>query len=803
MGHDVHTQDDAGASRSGDDVRERLRARLAMANSQVLPLDEGEPTGAPKRPLTARTPKPVTAAAQSGGPTLIRSPRPTADNTVATIDGSAGSAGSAGSIGSIDSVDSVDSVDTSDIAHLFAEPTIVWQESAAEARRKLWGSAPDASEQAVPAASTALPDPGEPAGWGSPAAVEPVAAHALVPTPTLGEPVFPGARPVTAATAVTAEPVADPALVVAPIALAEPPVLMPPPVVPPPVVVEAEPILIPVYVPEVRDPTPVEPAPAIPEALVAAVAAVEPVAPAPAAPAAPAALVLPASVVPARTQSRAQGAAVADLTDFTQPVTKKTKKNKTVKAKTYHQKRHPIRKFFGFLIVLAVLAGGGYYGWHKYLRKAATWSAELKPAAAFVEKTLHREFDKTVPVVTLDPAGYEAKLVTHVLGQLYANPTVGSDLGTGAAAAAGLAAGPVPQSLALRAVGLVGTELPASVGGILAAHVTSFYSGGDHTIYRMDGTTATFQIDMLRSLSAALIDQAVDTTGSYAVASDASRAGLRGAVDGVANIVVVAKYKELASLQPSRDHELATRLAALPDPATPVYLYPFLSSYEIGGLGYEAAVPADPLAGVVTPADDAALFDPSRAPTAAAEGAASSPSSRELGMEFWFDALTPTLGIEAARQTALLWTGDTSKPSEVSGQACLDSTISTADANTQAALLAAMNQWVATRPLTSRATAAAAGTNGVTITSCSAIDVVEPVPTAEAGPMGTLFVRADEERYVLGRAVQLGLPTTPAARSCAVTAYRNGSINNVDPTAVDAETVAQITDVVTFCGAVS
>ena len=269
----------------------------------------------------------------------------------------------------------------------------------------------------------------------------------------------------------------------------------------------------------------------------------------------------------------------------------------------------------------------------------------------------------------------------------------------------------------------------------------------------------------------------------------------------MANVVVVAKYKELPSLRPSREHELKTRLAALPDPATPLYLYPYLSSYEIGGLGYEVADPANPLAGLVTPADDGALFDPSRSPSPAPEGATSSPSARTLGMEFWFDALTPTLGVEAARQAALLWTGDTSNPSEVSGQACLSSTISTADATNQAALLAAMTQWVATRPATSLASAAAAGTNGVTISMCSAIDVVEAVPTAEAEAMGTLFVRADEERYVLGRAVQLGLPATPAARSCAVTAYRNGSINNVDPTAVDADTVAQITDVVTFCSA--
>ena len=758
-----------------------------MTNSQVMP-DDAEQAAGVKRPLTLRTPKLVTAAVAASGSTLIRPPRP-ADTTPDRR------------------------AESSDTDHLFAEPAIVWQESAAEARRKLWGaadgSAPSGQASSVLPDSTVLP---EPTFLPDPF----VAPDTIVALPTLASAT--GAVAVVAPEIVaehvgepaTEAEVSEPVTMPPPVVLAPQPQLMPPPEVPPALLVESDPILVPIFVPERRIESPaealVDASAQVSDASNASAAIVE-VEAAPALATAAAPLVLPASAVPARGQTRAPLVPVAEgFDDFTKPGKNKSKtktKNK-VKPRQYRgQKRHPIRKFFGFVIVLGLLGGAGYAGWYKYLRKAATWSADLKPAAEFVEKTLHREFNKTVPVVTLDPAAYESKLITHVLGQLYANPSVGSDLGTGAAAAAGVAAGPIPQSLALRAVGLVGTELPASVGGVLTARVTSFYSGSDHTIYRMDGTTAVFQVGMLRSLSAALIDQAVDTTGTYSVATDASRVGLRGIVDGVANIVVESKFTELPSLQLSMEHELETRLAALPDPATPVYLFPYLSSYEMGGLGHQAAVIDRPLDGVDTPADDGSLFDPSRVPAPAPEGAVNSPSSRTLGMEFWFDALTPTLGFEAARQAALLWTNDTSATTELAGQACLKSTISTADAEGQAALMGALTPWIASRPVTSAATAEIAGTNGVTISMCSPIDVVEAVPTADAGQMVEFFSRADVERLVLGRATELGLPATPAARSCAVAAYRNGSINNVEPGAVDAATVAQITDVVKFCSAVS
>ncbi len=496
---------------------------------------------------------------------------------------------------------------------------------------------------------------------------------------------------------------------------------------------------------------------------------------------------------------------------------KKAKPSKKRTSSPAGQKGHAFRTFFVIMIVIALLGGAGYVGWHKYLRKSATWASDLQPTAAFVEKTLHRSFDKTVPVVTLLPQDYQLEVTKNVLHRLYPNPTVGSDLGTGAAAAAGLTAGPAVDSLAMRAVGLVGDTVPDAVGPILAARTTSFYDGAGKTIYRMDGTTALFQVDLIRSMSTALIDQDIDFSGASATMSDAQRIGMFAVVDGIANQVVRAKFNATPSLEPSMVYELQKRMdGRLTDSATPLYLFAYLSSYEQGAAGFTEASPDNPLAGLRIPSSDAPVFDPARAdaapvvvstsaaaPTAttkAAPGSAAalSPSTRSLGMEFWFEALVPTIGVESARHAALLWTGDSSNPSVLDGKACISSTITTADAAGQARLLAVMTQWAATRPQTSVATAVAASTAGVTVSMCEPVDPL-PVPEGKPDEMKTLFDHADSERAVLARAEDLGLPDTAAPRACFLTAFRSGSITNYDPASNAADMIAKMTNVILFC----
>ena len=496
---------------------------------------------------------------------------------------------------------------------------------------------------------------------------------------------------------------------------------------------------------------------------------------------------------------------------------KKVKPAKKRTSSSAGQKGHAIRTFFVIVIVLGLLGGAGYVGWHKYLRKSATWASDLQPTAAFVEKTLHRSFDKTVPVVTLLPQDYQLEVTKNVLHRLYPNPTVGSDLGTGAVAAAGLTAGPAVDSLAMRAVGLVGDTVPDAVGPILAARTTSFYDGAGKTIYRMDGTTALFQVDMIRSMSTALIDQDIDFSGASAKLSDAQRIGMFAVIDGIANHVVRAKFSATPSLEPSMVYELQKRMdGRLTDSATPLYLFAYLSSYEQGATGFTEASPDNPLAGLRIPSSDAPVFDPARAdaapvvastskaaPTASVKAtpgssAALSPSTRSLGMEFWFEALVPTIGVESARQAALLWTGDSSNPSVLDGKACISSTVTTADPAAQARLLAVMTQWATTRPQTSVATAVAAPPTGVTISMCEPVDPLA-VPEGKPDEMKTLFDHADGERAVLARAEDLGLPDTAAPRACFVTAYRSGSITNYDPASNAADMIAKMTNVILFC----
>ena len=368
-----------------------------------------------------------------------------------------------------------------------------------------------------------------------------------------------------------------------------------------------------------------------------------------------------------------------------------------------------------------------------------------------------------------------------------------NDLGTGAAKAVGLAPGAVPTSLALRAVGLSVAAPPVS-GVILAAHTTSFYSDTDRTIYRLDGATALFQVDLLRAVSAALIDQQVGYTDKLATLTDAQRIGVHAIVDGIANDVVAAKYAEFPGLETSMVQVLNGRLAGLPE--TPLFLYAFLSSYEHGASNQATGTPADALASFAVPSSDAPVFDPARVDTAAA--GAPSAGARALGMEFWFGALVPTLGVDAARAAMLVWNGETTTVSTLDGEGCINTTIDALDAGTQAELLGVMSQFVATRPPLSLAAAGAAGTTGVTLSMCSTPDQTS-APVATSADMDTFFARASSERSLLARMRALGLPATAAAQSCAVAFFRAGAIANFDPDSNDPTMVAQMTDLVTGC----
>ena len=487
----------------------------------------------------------------------------------------------------------------------------------------------------------------------------------------------------------------------------------------------------------------------------------------------------------------------------------------TMLAMQQRKKRHPFRSFLTFVLVLGLLGGAGFAGWYKFLRHHAIWSNELRPTAAFVEQTVHRSFDKTVPVKLLSTPEYEVKLGLAVIDRLAgtaAAPAVdATSSAKGAAPAAATTAGPDSSLLALRAVSLIGANSqPTEMGHLVAATSPSFYSMSDRTIYRLAGDSTVGQVSLIRSMTTALLDQDLDIASISSKLTDSQRAGFQAMLDGVVAQVVAAKFRADPSLEGNYTFELQTRrtAAGVADGMLPVYLSAVVTSTDVGVFGYAGAPADDPLRNLAAPPSDAAVFDPTRDPAAApttvsttTAGATAASAGRVLGVEFWFDALVPVLGAAEARSAALLWTGEHSETTSVGSRACLSSTIGTATTADGTALSALLTRWAQAMP----ASANAVITPGTDAAHPSvAVSVCEPTegvvaPTAAITDLASFFTQPDTERALLARVRALGEPSTPAVNACVVAAYRNGSIPGFTAGVADPAIVTALTNVVTFC----
>lgn len=453
-----------------------------------------------------------------------------------------------------------------------------------------------------------------------------------------------------------------------------------------------------------------------------------------------------------------------------------------------HKERHPVRSFLSFVLVLALLGAAGYAGWYKFLRNNVTWTEELQPTADFVESAVHRSFAENVTVRTLSAPEYEVSLGVDALTRL--DPT--GDL------------------IAFRAAGLVdGPASAAEIGHILAPTNAAFYSATDHAIYRLEGTSAAMEVGLIRAMTTAIVDQDIALSTTLATLTPSQRTGLRAMIDGAANLVVRAKYLAVPDLEAAVADDEAARFAlAGVDPAQlPFYLSGVLGSVEVGSTRFAQATTADPLHGLAPPQSDAVVFDPALGARPGPTPVAAVAPAQGLGVEFWYTAMEPSLGPDAARDAALRWTGDTTTTSVVNGQPCLSSTIMTAGPEDQASLQGALTGWAASRPPSSNAavTAATDGTPAVTIRMCAPAEGGAPVPGASIDTMRTFFERAETEHAVVQRIAQLGAGASPTAAAvdirCVVAAARNGAIADFDPVSTDPQLVAALRNVAAFCAA--
>lgn len=453
-------------------------------------------------------------------------------------------------------------------------------------------------------------------------------------------------------------------------------------------------------------------------------------------------------------------------------------------------KRRPFRAFFAIILVAAILGSAAYGGWYQFLRNKVTWAADVAPIAADVERALNQQFTASVSIETLAAAEYDVKLGLAVLADSYSNsPT---DV--------------VGGLTALRAVGVVGPATdPAAIGHVVAAVRPSFYERTTSTIYRVDGTTAFFQRSLANSLAVALIDQRVAWSTGFGALTDAQRIAVIANVGELASHAVDTIALEHPIDTTAAASELAGRgqAAGLSGDQVPIVAALSIAAGYGGGAARPAPVAADPLATFAVPVDDAAVLDPVRDVTAPAVVVPAVVTSdglpaRTLGMQFWYAALIPSLGVDAARGAALAWAGDSSTVSLVNGNfACISANIATFDEAGQAALGGAMMQWAQSRPASSAATVSTQPGNVIAVSMC---EPAEGATTAVATmDVGAIYSRARFEAAVASALTASGLPPTPKAWGCAALASRGGSLAGYTAGTVDPAVIEEMTAVIQFC----
>jgi len=336
---------------------------------------------------------------------------------------------------------------------------------------------------------------------------------------------------------------------------------------------------------------------------------------------------------------------------------------------------------------------------------------------------------------------------------------------------------------------------------------TSFYDPSDSVIYRLDGTSPLFEYAMVRALSTALVDQQIAWSKDYDTLTDSQQVGLLALVNGVSEDVADSRIESERNSREAASLELISRWQAVGfniDEA-PAYVVIAMLRDELHASRYPVPPADDPLDGLVIssamPLSDAVVFDVTRdlltAPITVPPPGTSGLTPRTLGMQFWYEAMVPALGPEAARSAALLWAGDASVVTMVNNFAGINANIATASDADQAAMASALMQWGLSRPASSMAVVA--GQPGH-ITSVAMCEPGEGGTDAVGGrAIMQLHSLASAEAEVARGLLTIGLPDTPTAWNCAVLARRSGALTDFQPDTVDPALISSMNDVVKFC----
>ena len=458
--------------------------------------------------------------------------------------------------------------------------------------------------------------------------------------------------------------------------------------------------------------------------------------------------------------------------------------------------RSPVGKILlGLILVFGLLGGGGFLLIkHRDEAQSKAWSKELQPLSTFVETTLKHPFKKSVTVTTLAQAEYEAKLGIYELNRIPKDPQGGFS--------------------GLRALGLIDSDpSPAAVGEYIGITRPSFYDPTTATIYespRPAGATATpfFDAKLIASLSAALLDQYKDWGDAMATLSPSQRLGYLSLIEGAG--VYVVRLRNTgdttdASAYRTENTDRVAKANALATTISPWVLGALtMNSASSWGIVTRAGV-GDFFEALNAPASDAAVLDSARGLGIPAAVKASDPST--VGMYFWYGVLYPALGSEAAFRLATSWTGDSVTYTATGGLGCIRASIATRDSASLAELVAGLDTWVKTRPVSSTATVDGKGTVAVV----EACEPTEPVPLgADSQVASHIQGRLVQEQVLLQQMARYAMPLTDPSVACAVNSYRTDGVVGFEAelTAIatdvkgtlSANLTKTLQDLATFCG---
>ncbi len=404
---------------------------------------------------------------------------------------------------------------------------------------------------------------------------------------------------------------------------------------------------------------------------------------------------------------------------------------------------HPIRRFFGIVVLLGLLGAGLFAA--KYYFLDQRWSGEVKPLAAEVETARGLSFHTAVKVATLPALEYSTKLIDVTLGidSSQADTVAGE----------------------WRALGLLSGTFDLSQVGLAAlADAPAFYDAGAETIYVVDGLpTDLRRFAIQRSLALALLDQEYGWSTRIAHASPSVVRGTRALYEADALAIATSLLDDS-----ERVNVLTQQQALYSAYQIPVSTVPFATTASnrmaLALRPYFDGAPSTTRDAVERNAliNDGQALDVRRLVSGVAETA----EAQSQGMFFWYHVLASRVDADAAWRAALAWRGDSVSVVRGTSGVCVTALVQIDPASFDGAA-GVFQAWAAGAPAESNTsvTAVPGGAIGqLTVTACDPGEAVATNDGRVRLSLGGAPLRAEQYRQL-----QIAYPQlSPQQLACAV-----------------------------------